>query len=292
MRETLMFWGTRGSIPTPGADTARYGGNTPCVAVTRRPDRLLILDAGSGIRPLGHALMQHQNGGLHADILLSHTHWDHIQGLPFFKPLARRANSIAIYGAPQESPQGRVALEEILDRQMDPMVFPVPLRSLGASIHITEIGEQELEVDGFHVRSFRLRHPGVTLGYRLTPRSGAREVAYTTDNELGPGGAYPLPADWRARLAEALAGVDTLIHDAMYSDAMIDARGGWGHSTPRQAVELAAECGARRLVLFHHEPEHDDAMMDALLADARAHARAVCPALTVDAAVEGMTIEL
>ena len=126
-----------------------------------------------------------------------------------------------------------------------------------------------------------------TLGYRLSPTDGGREIAYLTDNELGPGGTYPVSGDWRARLVRFLAGADTLIHDAMYSDQFIQVRAGWGHSSPRQAVDLAAEAGCARLILFHHEPEHDDDMVDALLADARAHARSVAPKLVVDAAQEG-----
>jgi len=175
---------------------------------------------------------------------------------------------------------------------MDPMVFPVPLRALGAELTIEEICEEPFEVDGWAIQPFRLRHPGTTLGFRLTPRSGGRDLAYVTDNELGDGGSYPVPAGWRAGLAERLRGVDTLIHDAMYSEDAIASRAGWGHSTPQQAVELAAECGARRLILFHHEPEHGDDVVDHLLADARALARRLAPALVVDAAREGMAAEL
>jgi phosphoribosyl 1,2-cyclic phosphodiesterase len=288
VRETLTFWGTRGSIPTPGPHTARYGGNTACLGVSRGNGRLLVLDAGSGIRPLGQELARTGRSGLSADILLSHTHWDHIQGLPFFKPLGIRHNEVTIYGAAQEG----VSLEAILKRQMDPMVFPVPLHGLGAALTIVEIGEQRFEVDGFVVESFRLRHPGTTLGYKLTPASGGREIAYVTDNELGEGGAYDVCENWRVRLADRLSGVDTLIHDAMYTDELIEERAGWGHSTAREAVGLAAECGARRLVLFHHEPEHDDVQIDRMLADARAHARQVAPGMVVDAAVEGMTIAI
>lgn len=286
MSYTVTFWGVRGSIPTPGAATVRYGGNTPCVTVRRAPDTLIILDAGSGIRPLGHELMKRKDRLLSASILLTHTHWDHIQGLPFFKPLSVKGNRFHVYGAPQEG----VALEAILDRQMEPMVFPVPLKALGATVEVTEVSEQEFEVDGFVARSLRLRHPGTTLGYRLSPPEGGPDLAYITDNELGPGGVYAVGPDWRATLCQALSGVDTLIHDTMYNDEMITVRAGWGHSTPTQAVELAAECGCRRLILFHHEPEHDDAAVDGMLANARAHAARVAPDLRVEAAMEGMSL--
>jgi phosphoribosyl 1,2-cyclic phosphodiesterase len=284
----VTFWGTRGSIPTPGPDTARYGGNTACIGIGGRDDRLVILDAGSGLRPLGHELMKALSGGLAADILLSHTHWDHIQGLPFFKPLSSRETSVNIYGAAQEG----VPLKDILGRQMDPMVFPVPLNALSASLAVIEISEGEFEIDDFRVCSFRLRHPGTTLGYRLAPTSGGREVAYVTDNELGPGGNYDEAPNWRARLVQFVEGADTLIHDAMYLDQIIQARAGWGHSTPRQAVDLAAEGRCARLVLFHHEPEHDDAAIDRLLADTRVYAAQAAPRLVVEAAAEGMQFSL
>ena len=279
----LTFWGTRGSIPTPGPQTARYGGNTACISITGRNGRLTILDAGSGLRPLGSELMGRRAGAIAADVLLSHTHWDHIQGLPFFKPLSGRGNRICIYGAAQEG----VALEEILKLQMDPMVFPVPLEAVAAKIDVRDIGEGDVALEDFRARAFRLRHPGTTLGYRLQPVDGGRDIAYVTDNELGTGGTYPVSEDWRRRLVTFLNGTDTLIHDAMYSDQFIQVRAGWGHSTPRQAVELAAEAACARLILFHHEPEHDDGMIDHLLADAREHARRLAPKLVVDAAIEG-----
>jgi ribonuclease BN (tRNA processing enzyme) len=232
--------------------------------------------------------MKQRNGALTADILLSHTHWDHIQGLPFFKPLSALGTSVSIYGAAQEG----VPLKEILGRQMDPMVFPVPLNALAASLTVVEISEGEFEIDDFKICAFRLRHPGTTLGYRLVPTSGGRQVAYVTDNELGAGGSYEVPSDWRARMVDFVRGADTLIHDAMYPDQIIQARAGWGHSTPRQAVDLAHEASCRRLILFHHEPEHSDDALDRLLADTRKYAAGVAPRLRIEAAAEGLTFSL
>jgi phosphoribosyl 1,2-cyclic phosphodiesterase len=282
---TLKFWGTRGSIPTPGPGTARYGGNTACLTITDG-SHLVILDAGSGLRPLGHELMTRRGGPLSADILISHTHWDHIQGLPFFKPLSAAGNEFCIYGAAQNG----VGLEEILRRQMDPMVFPVPLTALAARLKVTEIEPGELTLGAIDVAAFRLRHPGTTLGYRLRPKDRGGSVAYLTDNELGDGGDYPVGPTWRADLVRFLRGTETLIHDAMYSEQIIQARRGWGHSTPRQAVALAADAGCRRLVMFHHEPEHDDAAVDRLLEDTRVFAAKAAPGLVVDAAAEGMEL--
>jgi phosphoribosyl 1,2-cyclic phosphodiesterase len=288
MSYSVRFWGTRGSIPTPGPQTARYGGNTACVTVSGSDGRLVILDAGSGLRPLGHELMSRRNGAFAADILISHTHWDHIQGLPFFKPLSAHGNTFCIHGAAQEG----VALEEILRRQMDPMVFPVPLRALAAGIQVQEITEGEVALPEFAVQAFRLRHPGTTLGFRLAPTNGGRDFAYLTDNELDDAARYPVGPDWRRRLVRFLQGTDTLIHDAMYAEQIVQARCGWGHSTPRQAVVLATEAGCRRLILFHHEPEHDDDALDRLLDDTRAFAARTAPGLEVDAAFEGMELSL
>lgn len=288
MAHRLTFWGTRGSIPTPGPQTMRYGGNTACISITGPDGGLTILDAGSGLRPLGHELMSRRDDTLEADILLSHTHWDHIQGLPFFKPLSGKGNRFCVYGAAQEG----VPLQEILRRQMDPMVFPVPLEALAARIEVHDIVEGEVPLRDFNVRAFRLRHPGTTLGYRLGPAGGGRDIAYVTDNELGGGGRYAVGRDWRERMVQFLRGTDTLIHDAMYSDQFIQVRAGWGHSTPRQAVELAGDAECARLILFHHEPEHDDATIDALLTDAREYARSVAPGLLVEAATEGSGFSL
>ncbi|HEU5039469.1 MAG TPA: MBL fold metallo-hydrolase, partial [Gemmatimonadales bacterium] len=235
-----------------------------------------------------HELMTRRGVPVAADLLISHTHWDHIQGLPFFKPLSAPGNEVCIYGAAQNG----VSLEEILRRQMDPMVFPVPLTAVAARVRVTEIAPGEFTLGDFAVGAFRLRHPGTTLGYRLRPRSGGSTVAYVTDNELGQGGEYPVGPGWRADLVRFLHGTDTLIHDAMYSEQIIQARRGWGHSTPQEAVELAAEAGCRRLVLFHHEPEHDDVALDRLLADTRDFAARVTSGLEVDAAAEGMELSL
>ena len=237
---------------------------------------------------LGRELMRASTGKMNLDILLSHTHWDHIQGLPFFQPLNTKGNTVRIYGAAQAG----VPLGEILDRQMDPVVFPVPLKALAADLTITEVVGGTFEIDGFLVEAYRLRHPGNTLGYKLVPARGGRTMAYITDNELGTGGSYDVGPDWRAGLVRFLEGVDTLIHDGMYSEAMIESRAGWGHSTPEQAIILAHEARCRRLVLFHHEPEHDDSAVDAMLIGARSYAAAHAPGLVVDAAKEGMALSL
>lgn len=288
MAYTVTFWGTRGSIPTPGPRTARYGGNTPCVAVAGAGGQLVILDAGTGIRGLGLELVERQNGAVAAEILLSHAHWDHIQGLPHFKPFFAPGNAVRIWG----SRQGTTSLEAILRQQMDPAVFPIPLDALSARLTVRQVEPGEFTLGEFRVRAMKLRHPGTTLGYRLTPVGGGASIAYVTDNELGPGGHYDVPASWRNDLVAFLGGVDLLIHDAMYTPAELEQHRGWGHSTPDEAVALALAAGARRLVLFHHEPEHGDDAIDSLVAGAQRQVRGAGKSLEVLAATEGMTLTL
>src|SRR5216117_2583001 len=288
MAYTVTFWGTRGSIPTPGPNTARYGGNTPCVAVEGADEELLILDAGTGIRALGRELVERQNGAVQAEILLSHAHWDHIQGLPHFKPFFAPGNAVRIWG----SRQGTTSLEAILRQQMDPAVFPVPLDALSAKLTVQQVEPGEFTVGTFRVRAIRLRHPGTTLGYRLTPAAGGPSMAYITDNELGAGGRYSTPASWRKEFVAFLDGVHLLIHAAMYTPEELEEHRGWGHSTFEEAVALAGDAGVKRLVLFHHEPEHGDEAIDALLAAARRQARAKGLPAEVVAAQEGMTLTL
>ncbi|PYO72292.1 MAG: hypothetical protein DMD64_11745 [Gemmatimonadetes bacterium] len=271
MKYTVTFWGTRGSIPTPGATTSRYGGNTPCVAVEGAEGQLVVLDAGTGIRTLGLDLVEKQNGAVKVEILLSHAHWDHIQGLPHFKPFFAPGNTVRIWG----TRQGTASLEAILRQQMDPAVFPVPLDALSASLTVQQVDRDEFSIGEFRVRTTKLRHPGTTLGFRLTPAKGGggSSMAYVTDNELGPGGQYDVAKSWRRDFVKFLKDVDLLIHDAMYTPAELEQHRGWGHSTYEEAVNLAQDAGAKKLVLFHHEPEHGDKAMDGLVAAARKFAK-------------------
>ncbi|HEX9895570.1 MAG TPA: MBL fold metallo-hydrolase [Gemmatimonadales bacterium] len=274
----------RGSIPCPGPRTVRYGGNTPCVTLEHPEGDLVILDAGTGIRELGMALRD-RGGTVAADLLLSHIHWDHIHGLPFFFPLYTEGTRIRIFG-----PRHQSGLRSLLGRQMTWEMFPIPASAQVGIEDVVELDGEAFPAGGWEAGAFRLCHPGPTLGYRFT-RKGVEPLAYITDNELA-GRVHGVTAAWRDDLVDFLQGVHTLVHDATWSDDRLESVAGWGHSTSRQAVELARDAGCRRLVLFHFNPEHDDHTMDRQLTEARSVAQAIAPGLDVVAAIEGHTLAL
>lgn len=276
MALSVSFFGTRGSIPTPGPGTVRYGGNTPALLVDAGDGRRLVLDAGTGIRRLAHAV---EPDPVDLTILLSHTHWDHIQGLPFFRPLFQPGSSLRIVGPKQ--PVG--SLDEVLRSQMAPAVFPVPLDMIGATVDVTEITESALTLSGFEVTCLPLCHPGATLGYSIRSRTGGPAFTYMTDNELGA----PDAAARRPALVRFLQATDVLVHDAMYFEAELAGRRGWGHSGASEAVALAVEAGIGRLVLFHHAPDHDDDTLERLAEEADRARHRMGGSVTVTLAREG-----
>jgi phosphoribosyl 1,2-cyclic phosphodiesterase len=278
---SITFWGTRGSIPAPGRATIRYGGNTPCLTIEDQQHRRLILDAGSGIRALGKQLVQ-QPTPQDLVVLLSHTHWDHIQGLPFFGPLFSPGNSIRILGPGG----GDGSLRDTLRSQMAPAVFPVPLSAIGSALEVDEITSPEISLPGFLVRTVPVCHPGRTLGFAVQAAAGGPSVSYLTDNEL----AGPIATKIRPDLVRFLHRSDTLVHDAMYFDAEVAPRAGWGHSSAVQATKLALEAEVRRLVLFHHDPDHDDAALERLLAEAVEYRERLGGTLELTVAAEGTTL--
>jgi len=274
---TVRFWGVRGSIASPGPDTIRYGGNTSCVEV-RAGDRLLVLDGGTGLRRLGAHLMA-QRAPCDAHVFLSHLHWDHIQGIPFFTPAFVPGNRVRFYG----ERKGKQSLQDILEAQMHSPNFPVPLSIMRAHLSFEELtGHSALTLGDARITTAPLNHPNGCLGVRVE-RQG-RAVVYATDTEHLPDGALD------PHLLALARGADVLIYDAMYTDEEYKTRVGWGHSTFTEGIRLAAAAGVRQLLFFHHDPEHDDDFLDRQLAHHREVARAV--GVQADMAREGLVVEL
>lgn len=281
----------------------RYGGNTPCIEVRTDTDWLVILDAGTGMRELGHALVhaaraQSQPGddgprAIAGDIFLSHAHWDHIQGIPFFAPIFQGGNHFTIWSGGLDSPSPSV--EHVVRGQMSSTVFPVRFEDLRAAIEFREITGEYQSDHGYAVTTFGVRHPGGAFAYRFSgtkPHAGS--FVYISDNELGSAEGYETSPAWRDELLAFVRGARVLIHDATYTDDEYARHRGWGHSTYDDAVTLALEAGVDELILFHHKPERSDDEMDRWVAACRGradrHPHGV--KLRVVAAAEGMTVSV
>ena len=274
----IRFWGTRGSIPTPGPSTVRYGGNTSCVEVRDSTGSLLVLDAGTGLRELGVALMN-GNGArpFSIDLLLSHLHWDHIQGIPFFRPAYDPNSTLRIRGPKQSRP-----MKELLGMGMDDPFFPVDLDDMPAKLEIGELEHLSDEMVGkFRVRSAHLYHPAPALAYRV--EADGRSLVYATDTE-DPFSGKVNP------VIELAQGADTLIHDAQFIKS--DFKPTWGHSTIESAIDVAAKAKVKRLVLYHHDPDRSDDALDHIGRDAQRTGRERSPGLEVVVAREGLELEV
>lgn len=257
----VKFWGVRGSVPTPCINTIKYGGNTPCVEV-RLSDRFFIFDAGTGIRELGNQLCMERNR-VNVNIFLSHFHWDHIQGLPFFKPAYMKGNEIAVFGMGLQGER----LENIISNQMQSVYFPVRLQSLQAQIKFKKLWEGRYAVEGVNVETIYTNHPGRAMGYVITYKN--TKICYFTDNEIVPiplwteeTTDYEYRQDIVEKMLRLISGADLLIHDAQYTHQEYKYKVGWGHSSIPEVLSLALQGGVKRLVLFHHDPERTDNQMD------------------------------
>src|SRR5262245_28205652 len=287
----LRFWGTRGSIAKPGPGTVRYGGNTSCVEVRSRAGTHLVLDCGTGAHGLGHALTASRSGSYRGHIVLTHTHWDHIQGLPFFVPLFTPGDEWDIF-----APRGfRESLRDTLAGQMQYAYFPVSLDQLAATVRYHELVEGAFSIGDIRVTTRYLNHPVLTLGYRFEVDGVV--VVYATDHEphsraLAVGDASELVGEDR-RHVEFLADADLVIQDAQYTATeYLASKVGWGHGTVESVVAMACQANVRRLALFHHEPLRDDDGIDRLVDAARRQAADAGSNLDVFAAAEGPAMEV
>ena len=275
----VTLWGTRGSLASPGAETARYGGNTACVEVTGPEGTVLVLDAGTGIRRLGAAL----TGVVQRlDVLLTHLHMDHIQGLGFFAPLYDPEVEVHLWG-PASTIQ---SLRPRLARYLSPPLFPVHLRDVPRLV-VHDLPAGDLEIGEFRIAWARVLHPGFTVGYRVANTKDT--FAYLPDHEPALGvRRFPLAPDWTSGFALA-KDAELLVHDAQYSTTEYADRVGWGHSAIEHALAFARLAGVRRLVTFHHDPAHSDTEIDRLTGDAVAAAQ---PPFGVTAGSEGAVFEV
>lgn len=283
---TIRFWGVRGSIPVSGPQFARFGGHTSCVEL-RHADAVVILDAGTGIRALGNSLMEEFGSKpRQLDLLLSHLHWDHIQGFPFFQPAYHPGMAIRIRG-----PAGRSSLRAAFRRQMESPFFPVQLRQLPSRLTFRNQDERPFRLRGLHVQPIRVNHPDGCLGYRVS--NGTSSLGYFPDHEMSrrlPRGVRPVLED--ARLVTFLRGLDLLIMDAQYDASTYPRHVGWGHGCLEDVVRVAARAEVRELQLFHHDPEADDAMIESKLGQARKLVRSLGSRLRIEAAREGAMVHL
>jgi phosphoribosyl 1,2-cyclic phosphodiesterase len=272
----INFWGTRGSIPVPGPGTLRYGGNTTCVEL-RADGEIIVLDAGSGIRPLGIALQKEfQTQPIRLSLLITHAHWDHIQGFPFFKPAYDSKNHISIFGCDGAG----ATFRQIMAEPMKAPFFPITMRELSARMDIKKLSEMKFSIGKVAVHAAFVNHPGVCVGYRIFISGGS--VAFLPDHEpyefflhsarakqLSAEQTQKIAADEHARLVQFLRGSDILILDSQYTDQEYKTHVGWGHGSISSAVALALDAEVRTLILFHHDPSHDDNMVDAIVQSAR-----------------------
>jgi CheY-like chemotaxis protein/phosphoribosyl 1,2-cyclic phosphodiesterase len=287
----LRIWGSRGSIATPGPSTIEFGGNTSCVEVVTNSGARFIFDCGTGARPLGAHLMAHAKKPIEATIMLSHTHWDHIQGFPFFVPLFVPGNRFLVCGPPG----AKISLPEVLSGQMEYTYFPVELAQLGAKIEYRDLAEGVHDLAGARVGAHLLNHPAIALGYRL--EADGASLLYLCDHEpyweplwhsaVEAGKLESILHDGDRRHARFMQGADVVIHDSQYTTEEYPSKKNWGHSTYFYVTNIAAAAGVKRLILTHHDPNHDDAFLSDIEKRAQDLAASINSPMKVSLAREG-----
>ena len=286
----VKFWGVRGSIPAPGNATSFFGGNTSCVEL-RADGEHIICDAGSGIRPLGLALAAEASGKpLNLTLLITHAHWDHIQGFPFFVPAYDPNTRLRILGY-EGATEG---LRTTLAGQMESPYFPLALDEMPGNIEFEELKEMQFQIGCIPVEACFTNHPGVCVGYRFHTSGGV--IVYMPDNETvsrnASGSTERVPSTMDANIVEFIRDADVLILDAQYDSKEYRAHIGWGHGCVDEVVTMAANANVQRLYLFHHDPAHDDRVISSMVMHARSLAKAAGSAMQIDAAREGEVVAL
>jgi len=292
----IKFWGTRGSVPTPGPLTVKYGGNTPCVEVQAGKTRIVI-DAGTGIREMGRAVARSGDPAPEIHLLISHAHWDHIQGFPFFAPVLNPKAKIRVYGCQGTGHR----LEKVLGMQMDDDYFPLSFQELAADIRFVEIETNPFTVGETQVESTFLNHPGLALGFNVVHEG--RKFCYCSDTEpfrdlllredasgCSQIGRYVESLD--RKIVEFATGSDLFVIDGMFTDDEYGKRLGWGHSSMSDALMVGISAGVKRLYIYHHEPNHSDAFLDDMVERARASVRDKGSSMEVYCAKEGEEVEI
>lgn len=276
----VTFYGVRGSVPAPGPQTARYGGNTSCVEVRLADGTTLALDAGTGLRALGNTLVQ-EGRAERVHLLLSHTHWDHVLGLPFFAPLWDKANTLVVY------PLANDAQQRFQRNIFDDIHFPVSVHDIPARVELARPDSRPWRVGSAVIHAVQLNHPGGAQGFLIEDDGGAR-LAYLTDNELNA----PNAVITTEALARFCANADLVIHDSQYVASDMPQKLGWGHSQVDHVLRLAELAEPRRLALFHHDPDRTDEALDHIGQSARARLAERAPSVEVLVASEGLALDL
>jgi phosphoribosyl 1,2-cyclic phosphodiesterase len=279
----IKFWGTRGSIPVPGKNTLKYGGNTPCVEL-RSGDHLLILDCGSGIRELGNRIIE-DGHNKEIYLLISHYHWDHIQGVPFFKPLYRKEYKLLFYGLSTDE----YSIESLLSSQMQPKNFPIRIEDVNADISYKNIyPDNKLTFGDLEITTYQANHPSITLVYKFVKKG--KSFIYMTDNELREA-QNKNSADYR-NLVEFCSGCDYLVHDAMFDEISEKNSTGWGHSSNISLADFAIDAEVKNIVLFHYNPDYSDEKIDNLVEETQKYLKSKNSSANCIASKEGLEIKL
>lgn len=286
-------YGVRGSLPTPGPGTVRYGGNTSCIEIEiPGSDQIFVLDAGTGIRILGAELAPKR--GKVINLFISHTHWDHIQGFPFFVPIYMPHHTINVFGPTSDSLG--LSLQDVLTKQMDYAVFPVRFGELQAAISYTAMKRETKQFGEVTVEAHPLNHPVLTLGYSISHQN--KKIVYQSDHEpfynlfSDADEANEFVDEQNQNIIEFARDADLLIADAMYTPSEYETHRGWGHSSTHQVLERAIEANVKHFIIFHHDPVHNDDFMDGVLEDLREEAQRRNSDIKIGIATEGLEIQI